>query len=95
MYTTNIDDKIYLNKNYLNGDKVKFDVKIKNYLEGVYATLSNSYEQVAPLYGPEDQQYAFVSFKDSLTRMGGFIDMITEGNYREYQKLPFIGSDIG
>jgi hypothetical protein len=27
-------------------------------------------------------------------RIGGFLDMTTDGQYREYQQVPYIGTDI-
>ena len=94
-YTTQMDSKIYLDKRYLDGDKVKFNQKIRDYIEGIYATMHTSYEQIATLYTQDDQQFTLISYRDSLARIGGFMDIIADGKYREYQQAPYIWIDLG
>jgi hypothetical protein len=89
LYTTQMNSKIYLNEQYLDGDNVKFNPKIRDYLESVYATMHTSYENISSLYTIEDQQFAFISYRDSVVRIGGFMDMVSEGGYREYQQAPY------
>ena len=84
-----MNSKIYLNEQYLDGDNVKFNPKIRDYLESVYATMHTSYENISSLYTIEDQQFAFISYRDSVVRIGGFMDMVSEGGYREYQQAPY------
>lgn len=95
LYTTQMNSKIYLNEQYLDGDNVKFNPKIRDYLESVYATMHTSYENISSLYTIEDQQFAFISYRDSVVRIGGFMDMVSEGGYREYQQAPYFWIDIG
>ncbi|MBC7503980.1 hypothetical protein H7169_03335 [Candidatus Gracilibacteria bacterium] len=94
-YTTTTDQKIYLGKQYLDGNEIRFDSKIRENLESSYALLKRSYENIAPLYTADEQQYTLISWRDSIIRIGAFIDMTAEGRYREYQKSPYIVKDIG
>ncbi len=36
-----------------------------------------------------------MAFHDSVVRIGGLIDMLREGGYRDYQKNPYLGVDMG
>jgi hypothetical protein len=94
-YTTHIGNKIYLAKQYLDGDKVQFDLKIKESIESTYSLLLTAYEHIAPLYESGEQQYALMAFHDAIIRIRWFIDMIKDWSYREYQKSPYIGIDLG
>lgn len=94
-YTTYANNKIYLAKQYLDGDRIQFDAKIKENIETTYTLLKTTYENIAPLYGTGEQQYALIALRDSIVRIGGFIDMTQEWRYREYQKSPYTGIDLG
>ena len=94
-YTTATDKKIYLSKQYLDGNEIKFDLKIRENLESIYATFKRSYENIAPLYAADEQQYTLLAWRDSIVRIGAFVDMTAEWRYREYQKSPYVIKDIG
>jgi hypothetical protein len=53
-----------------------------------------SYERVAPLYDTGEQRYTLIALRDSIVRIGGFLEMVKEGKYREYQLAPYAGIDI-
>lgn len=89
-YVTYIGNKIYLDPVFLDGDVVKFDQKLEENLTSLYHTLRSTYDSIAPLYTSNDQQYAIVLYRDSLIRIGGFLDMIHEGKYRDYLKAPYV-----
>lgn len=94
-YAFSLDNKIYLDKQYLDGDNVQFDNKIKDNLETIYTILRNIYEGIAPLYAPGEQQYALMALHDSIIRISGFLDLLQEWRYREYLKSPYVGVEIG
>lgn len=54
-----------------------------------------AYERVAPLYDTGEQRYTLIALRDSIIRIGGFLEMIREGQYRQYQLVPYAGIDIG
>lgn len=93
-YASYSDGKIYIDRQYLDGDFVKFDVKMRDNLESTYAMMLASYERVAPLYDTGEQRYTLIALRDSIVRIGGFLKMVKEGKYREYQLAPYSGIDI-
>jgi hypothetical protein len=94
-YGSYSDGKIYIDRQYLDGDFVKFDVKMRDNLESTYATMLAAYERVAPLYDSGEQRYTLAALRDSIVRIGGFLEMVREGKYRQYQLIPYAGIDIG
>ncbi len=94
-YSTYIDQKIFLDKKYLDGDTIKFDPNMRENIDISYTILNNMYERISPLFENEEQTYAMLSFRDSVRRIGGFIDMIGEWKYRDYQSSPYVWVDIG
>lgn len=88
-YTTYIDNKIYLTSDYIDGDRVKFDARTRENLQAVYEIFNTTYEKVAPLYWPNEEQYNLIAFRDSIIRLRGFLYMISEWRYKEYQKTPY------
>lgn len=95
-YSTYIDTKIFLGKNYLDGDTIiKIDPSMRENIDTSYAVLNRMYERIVPLFENEEQPYAMITFRDSVRRIGGFINMITEWQYREYQLSPYVWVDIG
>jgi hypothetical protein len=93
-YGSYSDSKIYIDRKYLDGDFVKFDVKMRDNLSTTYAMMLDSYERVAPLYDTGEQRYTLIALRDSIIRIGGFLEMVKEGNYRQYQLAPYAGIDI-
>ena len=94
-YGSYSDGKIYIDRQYLDGDFVKFDVKMLDNLASTYTTMLAAYEQVAPLYNAGEQTYTLIALRDSIIRIWGFLEMVREGQYREYQLTPYAGIDIG
>ena len=94
-YGSYYDGKIYIDRQYLDGDFVKFDPKLRDNLASTYATMLAAYERVAPLYDTGEQRYTLIALRDSIIRIGGFLEMIREGQYRQYQLVPYAGIDIG
>ncbi|MBX9808979.1 hypothetical protein K2X92_01140 [Candidatus Gracilibacteria bacterium] len=93
-FSAHTGDKIYLDRKYLDGDTIKFDTKLRDTIERSFVIMRNIYDKIAPLYAEGEQNYALLSFRDSVLRIGGFLDMTTDGQYREYQQVPYIGTDI-
>lgn len=93
-YATYIDQKIFLDKKYLDGDTIKFDEGMRENIDTSYAILSRMYDRVAPLFDNEESPYAVITFRDSVRRIGGFVTMITEWWYRNYQLSPYVWVDI-
>jgi hypothetical protein len=77
-YATYIDQKIFLDKKYLDGDTIKFDEGMRENIDTSYAILSRMYDRVAPLFDNEEAPYAVIAFRDSVRRIEGFVTMITE-----------------
>jgi hypothetical protein len=95
-YSTYIDQKIFLNKNYLDGDTIiKIDPSMRENIDTSYAILDRMYERIVPLFENEEQPYAMILFRDSVRRIGWFINMIAEWSYRNYQSVPHVWVDIG
>jgi hypothetical protein len=68
-YASYSDGKIYLDRQYLDGDFVKFDVKMRDNIESTYAIMLDTYNRVAPLYSGNEQQYTITAFHDSIIRI--------------------------
>ena len=67
---------------------------MKGSIERVFYVFNNTYERLARFYNPTDQKYALVSFHDAVIRIGAFAELVTDGEYRAYQKNPYIGIDV-
>lgn len=93
-YTVSKGWYIFINQDYIDGEKIKLDSKIKSSVESTFDILNNIYEQIAPLYDINDQKFALISLRDAIIRMWAFAEMATEWSYREYQKNPYIGIDV-
>ncbi len=77
-YVTHIDQKIFLDKKYLDGDVVKFDEKIRENISLSYSVLQRMYDQISAFFGDEERPDSVISFRDSVLRMEGFTKMIAE-----------------
>ncbi len=93
-YVTHIDQKIFLDKKYLDGDVVKFDEKIRENISLSYSVLQRMYDQISAFFGDEERPDSVISFRDSVLRMEGFTKMIAEWNYKEYQSSPYAWIDV-
>ncbi len=93
-YATNIEDKLYLNPKFLDGNTIKFDEDIKENIDIMYMIFRNMYEKISPYYVEGEQNYALLSFRDSVLRVGAFLEMTSDGAYKEYQQKPHVGADI-
>ncbi len=94
-YSVHIDQKIFLDKKYLDGDIIKFDPSMRENIDAAYLVLNHMYERIVPLFENEESPFAVISFRDSVRRIGGFMDMISEWKYRDYQVSPYVWVDIG
>lgn len=93
-YTLNEGGYVYLKPDYIEWEVIKLDPKMKDSIESVFYIFNNTYERLARFYDPEDQKYALISFHDAVIRIGAFAELVTDGEYRSYQKNPYIGIDV-
>lgn len=94
VYTVNQSGYIFLKEEYTYWETLKIDQKLQWALESIHDMLYNIYANISPLYDDSDWKYALISFHDSMMRIGAFAELIKDGEYREYQKNPYIGIDV-
>ena len=68
-YSTITDQKIFLNKKYLDGDTIKFDPSMKENITSVYRIFNSMYGHITPLFGDEKQPTSLWDIRENANTM--------------------------